>query len=311
VQRGAGEVVVATGADHLVRRWNSSGSLIGQVDVGGAGDPVVVLSDDGLRALVIRERTVSIVDPDTGQLLANPFEHATRVSWAALSPDGARLAVGAADGSLTIWSTQARTHTTVPAHVGEIVHLVFSADGRHIATAGTDAVARLWDGETAAPQQTLRGHAGRIETVAYSPDGRLVATAGFDRNINLWDTRDGRVRAVLSGENGQVMMIRFSPDGRLITSATSTGVRVWSVATARRLAGWDGAAYSGRVNDKGTRLYVANRDGSLEIRRLPVPTWPQPALERLLRCQVPFRQQGDTVLPTKTDPASCSDLPAL
>jgi WD40 repeat protein len=312
VPRAGGKVLVSTGADHIVRRWDASnGSLLGQFDVGGPGEPLVVLADDGLRAMVIRDRSVAVIDADTGRALGAAFEHAKRVSWAALSPDGGRLAVAGSDGSLTLWNTQARTRTAVPAHVGEIVHLAFSADGRHIATAGNDAVARLWDGETAAAQQTLRGHTDRIETIAYSPDGRLVATAGFDRNINLWDAHDGRVLGVLSGENGQVMMIRFSPDGRLLTSATSTGVRLWSVATTRRLAQWEGAAYSGRVSDDGTLLYVANRDGTADVRRLPAPAWPQAALERLLRCRVPFRRQGDTVVPAAIDPAACTDLPPL
>jgi WD40 repeat protein len=65
--------------------------------------------------------------------------------------------------------------------------VVFSPDGRMLASAGHDGTARLWDVRTRKQLRALRGHKGPVYSVVFSPDGRMLASAGRGRTIRLWD----------------------------------------------------------------------------------------------------------------------------
>ncbi len=60
-------------------------------------------------------------------------------------------------------------------HRYAVTAVMFSPDGRLLATAGADKTARLWQVASGEPVRTLSGHAGWVWAVAFSPDGRLLA----------------------------------------------------------------------------------------------------------------------------------------
>jgi len=108
------------------RRYVISGPRFGERDAGDDGSGTVVL------------------DLDTGRLLAKlPVEH---VSVLAFSADGERIASGAKDGKLRVFSAaDGATLCEISGHAREVTGIVFSADGRKLVSAGDDEALTVWD----------------------------------------------------------------------------------------------------------------------------------------------------------------------
>ena len=74
---------------------------------------------------------------------------------------------------------------TVPAKQS-INGLAFSHDSKHLATACSDGVLRIFDVKTGKLAASVKEHQEEIFSVAYSPDGKKLLTVGRDA-VKIWD----------------------------------------------------------------------------------------------------------------------------
>ena len=114
-------------------------------------------------------------------------------------------------------------------HEGEIGALVFSPDGRTLASVGWgNGWLGVWDVAGRRERGRLRGHHGAVFKAAFSPDGNTIATCGSDETVRLWNLASLQEVAVLRGHRGDVRGVAFSPDGHWLASASSDGtLRLW------------------------------------------------------------------------------------
>ena len=158
---------------------------------------------------------------------------------------------------------------TLTGHASEVYGVVFSPDGRLLATASTDRTARLWDPATGDCLRTLTGHTSTVWAVAFSPDGRLLATASNDATARLWDPATGDCLRTLTGHTSKVTAVAFSPDGRLLATASQDRtVRVWDPATGasvRTLTGHTGRVYGVAFSPDGRLLATASGDRTARL----------------------------------------------
>ncbi len=77
--------------------------------------------------------------------------------------------------------------TPLAGHSHVVTEVVFSPDGRTLATGSADKTVRLWNvNDPANPTplgQPLTDHTDYVRAVAFSPDGRTLATGGHDETV--------------------------------------------------------------------------------------------------------------------------------
>jgi WD40 repeat protein/tRNA A-37 threonylcarbamoyl transferase component Bud32 len=244
-------------------------------------------------------------EPDPAIL--SPFG-GERIWCLGCSPDGRLLAAGRDNGSVELWDLLSKkTRLVIQAETGRIRSLIFSPDGKTLATAGgalklwdvesgqqlavlaghtslnsvsvsadgtllatgsLDGTAKTWDVAIRQERAVFKGHKQRILSVALSPDGKLAASAGGDKTVKVWDAATGKELRTLQGHRDQVESLLFTPDGKLLVSASwDTTVRLWDTATWQEIAAFLGGRASSLAVSTDGRLLASGTGAG------PVKVW--------------------------------------
>jgi WD40 repeat protein/tRNA A-37 threonylcarbamoyl transferase component Bud32 len=163
---------------------------------------------------------------------------------------------------------QNKPRLTLRDNGGEVYCVVFSPDGRTLATCGHDGHVRLWNPTTGQLQMKFRAHAREIGAVAFSPDGRTLATASDDGAVKLWDRATGQERKITQVAKA-VVGVAFSPDGKTLAAGVEDGTCLrWELPSGHPRPPI--ATKSGRIEDlafssDGTMLATAGGEGIAKV----------------------------------------------
>lgn len=105
------------------------------------------------------------------------------------SPDGRFVAAAGEDGWGHLFSlSDGENRVTRSAsllHGSAVDKMIFSEDGKYVATIGLDRVVKVW--ETGTGRETFRlTLGGNVNDLAFSPDGQYVAIASADQTARVW-----------------------------------------------------------------------------------------------------------------------------
>ncbi len=145
----------------------------------------------------------------------------------ALSPDERYLATALASGSiiLTDLAAQPRRNTLYSGHRGAVLGLAWSPDSSMLASAGTDATARIWAVSTGQLIHTLT-HQATVTGVSWDPSGRAyLASGSVDKQVSVWNI-DNNSRRVYSGHQGAVSAVAWGSDG-LASASADREIIIW------------------------------------------------------------------------------------
>lgn len=207
-----------------------------------AGSVLFTRDGQGLIS-VSHDKTIRLWDVASGECLrtlrppiGNGF--AGKISHAALSPDGTKLAfVGwgwpAESGELhfpvfLVDLIRNRIERVFTGHTATLWNVAYSADGKHLASCGSDNTARLWNIETGKCEHVLAGPKGHFDRIIFSNDGRHVVSTGIDHTAEVWSVTSGESVVALRGHESDVRAAAWSPDGKTIaTGCADRCVRFW------------------------------------------------------------------------------------
>ena len=260
-----GHRLASASADQTVRLWDvDTGQPIGEPLRGHTATVTcVVFSADGHHLISgSDDQTIRLWNTDTNQPIGDAIptydphvsSEWTAVKSIALRPDEMELIAGGMNGTLGRWMPFGPGLKdadpwrdpwgftgNVGKHAAQVLSVVYSPDGKRIASASADQT--IWIGSPEGAETDnhvdvlLTGHTDAITSVAFSPDGHRVVSGGWDATVRLWSADSGQPLTDPFDAMSNVGAVAFSPDGRLVASGgTDMMVRLWpAMATPEML----------------------------------------------------------------------------
>ncbi|KAI3964060.1 hypothetical protein MKW92_014303 [Papaver armeniacum] len=136
-----------------------------------------------------------------------------------------------------------RTSQVLESHNDEVWFLLFSHDGKYLASSSNDRSAIIWevngDGVVTLKHK-LTGHQRPIMSISWSPDSHQILTCGLEDVIRLWDVNSGECLQVYEKSGLSFVSCEWHPDGnRIFTGLIDKSICMWDL-DGNELECWKG-----------------------------------------------------------------------
>ncbi len=204
-----------------------------------------------------------------------------RITAVRFAPDGGRLAI--ADGRIaeegTVRIADPASGAIVAswkAHDDTIYDMAVSPDGRLLATAGGDKLAKIWDISSHAETARIEAHATQVLAIAFNPDATQLITGGADHQLKAWDLKTRDLTTVLGSHGVGINAVAWSATGPSLFAAEEaggllrytdfkphTGAQSSESAKERRFEAASATLYSISASAAADRVFAGAHDGRI------------------------------------------------
>ena len=234
--------------------------------------PVTALAfllENTVLAVAYDDGVVNLWDAKTGALLSSLPTSAQAPGLMQASPDGRWLALSADLNTVQIWGVKENTSVAKLQGRAAPVRLVFSVDGKQLASIDKDLGVMLWDIERQKIIFDLPKAKHEILALAFSPNGRVLAAADTEGGIQYWDLVGGKELAYALAQNKAVNAIAYSPDGKWLASGGDGHfLKLWDAGLGRNdrvLSGAPEEVNALMFTPDSRWLLLGGKSGAVEI----------------------------------------------
>jgi WD40 repeat protein len=201
-----GERLASGGNDGMARLWDATSGEAASVIIGGAfAIPGLAFNPAGNILAIANSNLIRLREVASGRIVGSLRSENPLYSLD-YHPNGSLLAVGDSENTVLLWDPAFafRTGNSIyPEPVRLRIHsgrrntpqaliwqVLFSPDGRYLASAGGDGCITIWDVDHSSLLTSLIGHKAAVTTLAFSPDGYFLASGSLDGTVLFWDLRN-------------------------------------------------------------------------------------------------------------------------
>ncbi len=158
-------------------------------------------------------------------------------------------------------------------HSNPVINVVFSPDGKLVASAGTLLILgqvgelKVWERTTGKEVLALNTTPVHLHQIAFSPDSKRVAGLAVDDKatkdgqwqaiVRTWDVATGRELFAIKEYSQAGGLVAFRPDGSLIT-VFDKSVKAWDSLSGRELQ-----SFESRESHRNAGELIISSDGHL------------------------------------------------
>jgi len=275
---------LAVSGYHEILLREYGGDLVARLQ--GLSDRIhtILFSPDGVTLAAVGGSPARFGEVQIWDLTTRKQKHSIVVSndtlfGAAFSPDGSRIACGAADKSIRLFDTATgKEIRKMDHHEDWVFGAIFGVDGKRLVSVGRDRAAKLTDANTGAFIENVNLLKEPLTAIMRHPKKDWVLIGGEERVPYLY--RMDRPRAMriaddstlirkFEPQDGPILALAFSPDANYIAVGSAVGdVRIYNTETGDAVAkcsGHRGGIYTLQFHPDSQHLVTAGFDGMVRI----------------------------------------------
>jgi WD40 repeat protein/uncharacterized caspase-like protein/energy-coupling factor transporter ATP-binding protein EcfA2 len=181
----------------------------------------------------------------------------------AFSKQNNRIAIGSYEGKVSLYTPFQDLKVSLEAHSSPVKDLVFSPDGKFLATLGFEEIFKLWNMQG----QLLASWPLSVQSINFTPDSQNIVI-GTSGGLVQFLSQEGKLLSSFDTYQGSIVQVMISSDAQKILTIGSNGsVKLWNAQKrlVKTISKSGGSIRYTNFSPNSQLIATINADKNLEI----------------------------------------------